>query len=48
MAVSQYPIGTDSLNDDFAVNIADMVKKFIRAITPIVNNFLEERAEEDA
>ena len=42
------PIGTDSLNEDFAVNIADMVKKFIRAITPIVNNFLEERAEEDA
>jgi hypothetical protein len=34
------------LNDDFAVKIADMVKNFIRAITPIVNDFLEEREEE--
>ena len=39
-------IGTDALNDDFAVKIADMVKNFIRAITPIVNDFLEEREEE--
>ena len=39
-------IGTDTLNDDFAVKIADMVKNFIRAITPIVNDFLEEREEE--
>ena len=39
-------IGIDTLNDDFAVNIADMMKKFIRAITPIVNDFLEEREEE--
>ena len=42
----QVEIGTDTLNDDFADKIADMVKKFIRAITPIVNDFLEEREEE--
>ena len=40
-------VGTETLNDDFAIKIAKMVKKFIRAITPIVNDFLEERAEED-
>ena len=39
-------IGTDTLNGEFAENIANMVKKFIRAITPIVNDFLEEREEE--
>ena len=39
-------IGTDTLNDDFAVNIAEVVSKFIRAITPIVNDFLEEHAQE--
>ena len=38
-------IGTDSLNDDFAAKIADMANKFIRAITPIVNDFLEEHEE---
>ena len=41
-------IGTDTLNDEFAAKIADMVKIFIREITPIVNDFLEERAEEGA
>lgn len=41
-------VGTDTLNDDFAVKIADIVKKFIRTITPIVNDFLEEREEEPA
>ena len=39
-------IGTDTLNDAFAVEIADMVKKFIRVIAPIVNDFLEEREEQ--
>ena len=39
-------IGTDTLNDEFAENIANMVKKFIRAITPIVNDYLEESEEE--
>lgn len=39
-------VGTDTLNDDFAVKIADMVNRFIRTITPIVNDFLEERGEE--
>ena len=39
-------VGTDALNDDFAVKIAEVVKKLIRTITPIVNEFLEERAEE--
>ena len=39
-------VGIDDLNDDFAEEIANMVKKFIHVITPIVNEFLEERAEE--
>ena len=39
-------IGIDTLNDDFALKVAGMVSKFIRGITPIVNDFLEEREEE--
>ncbi len=41
-------IGTDTLNDEFAEKIANTVRKFIRTITPIVNDFLEESEEESA
>ena len=41
-------IGCDTLNDDFAGQIAGMTRKFIQQITPIVNTFEEEGNETDA
>ncbi len=41
-------VGTDALNEDFANKIAETMSQFIRTITPIVNDFLEELNEESA
>ena len=41
-------VGTDMLNEDFANRIAEAIAQFIRTITPIVNDFLEELNEEIA
>ena len=41
-------VGTDTLNDDFAGRIADMLRQFIETITPIVDNPEDEGNEEQA
>ena len=41
-------MGTDTLNDDFAGRIADMLCHFIEKITPIVDNLEDENNEEEA
>ena len=38
----------DTLNDDFAGRIADMLRHFIEKITPIVDNLEDENNEEEA
>ena len=39
---------TDTLNDDFASRIAEMLRQFIETITPIVDNLEDENNEEEA
>ena len=41
-------IGSDTLNDNFAGRIADMLRQFIEKITPIVDNLEDETNEEEA
>ena len=41
-------IGSDTLNDDFAGRIAEMLRQFIEKITPIVDNLEDETNEEEA
>ena len=41
-------MGGDTLNDDFAGRIADMLRSFIEKITPIVDNLEDENNEEEA
>ena len=38
----------DTLNDDFAGRIAEMLRQFIEIITPIVDNLEDENNEEQA
>ena len=42
------PLGTISLGGDFDDKIATILRRFIEEITPIVNDFENERNEEDA
>ena len=39
---------SDTLNDDFASRIAEMLRQFIETITPIVDNLEDETNEEEA
>jgi hypothetical protein len=41
------PVGNNSLNDDFADSIADVLCSFIKQITPIVEDLENESGEED-
>ena len=41
-------VGTDTLNDNFAGMIAEMLRQFIETITPIVDNLEDENNEEEA
>ena len=41
-------MGGDTLNDDFAGRIAEMLRHFIQKITPIVDNLEDENNEEEA
>ena len=41
-------IGSDTLNDNFAGRIADILRQFIEKITPIVDNLEDETNEEEA
>ena len=40
-------VGADTLNDDFANKIADILREFIVQITPIVDDFGNDSSEED-
>ena len=42
------PLGTISLGGDFDDKIATILRRFIEEITPIVDDFENERNEEDA
>ena len=40
-------VGTDALNDDFGAKIAEVVRRFVEEISPVVNDFVEEGNEEE-
>ena len=40
--------GSHELNDDFAETLADTLRRFIEVATPAIDNFMDERNEEDA
>ena len=42
-----FRVGCDTLNDAFAARIADMLRRFIENITPIVDNLEDESNEEE-
>ena len=41
-------MGSDTLNDNFAGRIAEMLRQFIEKITPVVDNLEDENNEEEA
>ena len=41
-------MGTDTLNDNFANRIAEILRQFIEQITPTVDNIEHESNEEEA
>ena len=41
-------MGNDSLNDNFANRIAEMLRQFIEKITPVVDAFEDDANEEEA
>ena len=45
--IVQVDFGSNELNGDFAETLADTLRRFIEVVTPAVDNFMDERNEED-
>ena len=45
--IVQVDFGSHELNDDFAETLGKMLRRFIEVVTPAVDNFMDERNEED-